>query len=61
MSTDDRRHEKREYLSELPEVIPVGHVLVHNLVEPAPLGANNQFRAWLERDFCIEREPVRGV
>jgi hypothetical protein len=47
----DREHRQREYLSELPKSVPSGRILVHNLVEPAPLAANSQFRAWFEPEW----------
>jgi len=37
-----------QYLSSLPEAVPLGSVLVHNSVRPQPVLGSSGFRAWME-------------
>ena len=54
----DPRISSHEYLTQMPDAVPPGRLLVHNHVLPQPRLGWNGFRAWLQApDTNPELEP----
>ena len=56
ISGSNVEHMPRHYLTQQPEVVPAGLVLVHNHVRTQPLPGLDGFRAWLQEPDADELE-----